>query len=201
MAPERLLAPPRDRHILHHVQVDGDPPRTSQPVILPCAVAPSYLGASQRNVHIAHLLIRQPSRPLPTFGNESRCAGPPCRLGRFRLLWYRLPASKYQVGKARSSLNIRHEGIYFARSTAIRSSVGECTSGALAPIGSNKPSGARRRCDSLQRPQAKDLRSRASQVSEFTNIANVTPFLLPYRNFNSPRYGEMVERLYDNLKC
>jgi hypothetical protein len=47
--------------------------------------------------------------------------------------------------------------------------------------------------------QAKDLRSRASRVSEFTNIANVTPFLLPYRNFNSPRYGEMVERLYDSL--
>ena len=47
--------------------------------------------------------------------------------------------------------------------------------------------------------QAKDLRSRASRVSEFTNIANVTPFLLPYRNFDSRRYGEMVERLYDSL--
>lgn len=47
--------------------------------------------------------------------------------------------------------------------------------------------------------QARELRNRASRIAEFTNIANVTPFLLPYRNFNSPRYGEMVERLYNSL--
>ena len=47
--------------------------------------------------------------------------------------------------------------------------------------------------------QAKELRNRASRVTEFTNIANVTPFLLPYRNFDSPRYGETVERLYNSL--
>jgi hypothetical protein len=47
--------------------------------------------------------------------------------------------------------------------------------------------------------EAKELRSRANRVREFTNIANVTPFLLPYRNFDSARYGEMVERLYNGL--
>lgn len=47
--------------------------------------------------------------------------------------------------------------------------------------------------------QAKELRSRASRISEFTNIANVTPFLLPYRNFDSPHYVEMVEHLYNSL--
>jgi hypothetical protein len=47
--------------------------------------------------------------------------------------------------------------------------------------------------------QAKELRDRASRVSEFTNIANVTPFLLPYRNFDSPHHAEMVEHLYNSL--
>ena len=47
--------------------------------------------------------------------------------------------------------------------------------------------------------QAKELRSRASRVSEFTNIANVTPFLLPYRNFDSLHHEEMVARLYNSL--
>ena len=47
--------------------------------------------------------------------------------------------------------------------------------------------------------QAKELRGRASRVSEFTNIANVTPFLLPYRNFDSSYYGGMVESLYHSL--
>ncbi len=47
--------------------------------------------------------------------------------------------------------------------------------------------------------QALELRSRASRVSEFTNIANVTPFLLPYRNFDSPHNEEMVENLYNSL--
>jgi hypothetical protein len=47
--------------------------------------------------------------------------------------------------------------------------------------------------------QAKELRGRASRVSQFTNIANVTPFLLPYRNFDSPHHEEMVEQLYNSL--
>ena len=47
--------------------------------------------------------------------------------------------------------------------------------------------------------QAEELRSRASRVSEFTNIANVTPFLLPCRNFDSSHYGEMIECLYHSL--
>lgn len=47
--------------------------------------------------------------------------------------------------------------------------------------------------------QAKELRSRANRVSEFTNVANVTPFLLPYRNFDSQHHWEMVERLYNSL--
>ena len=47
--------------------------------------------------------------------------------------------------------------------------------------------------------QAKELRSRASRVSEFTHIPNVTPFLLPYSNFHSSHHGEMVEELYDSL--
>lgn len=47
--------------------------------------------------------------------------------------------------------------------------------------------------------QAKELRGRASRVSEFTNIANVTPFLLPYRNFDSPHHEEMVKQLYNSL--
>ena len=47
--------------------------------------------------------------------------------------------------------------------------------------------------------QAEELRRRASRVSEFTNIANLTPFLLPYRNFDSSHYEEMVECLYHSL--
>ena len=47
--------------------------------------------------------------------------------------------------------------------------------------------------------QAEELRSRASRVSEFTNIANVTPFLLPYENFQSRYHRDMVERLYNCL--
>lgn len=47
--------------------------------------------------------------------------------------------------------------------------------------------------------QAKELRSRANRVSEFTNVANVTPFLLPCGNFDSKYHAEMVERLYNSL--
>ena len=50
---------------------------------------------------------------------------------------HRPPSQKDQVGKARSSLNLRHEGIYFARSTAIRSSVrGPSSQNSMfAPVG------------------------------------------------------------------
>ncbi len=47
--------------------------------------------------------------------------------------------------------------------------------------------------------QAKELRDRANRVSEFTNVRNVSPFLLPYRNFDSSHHVEMVEYLYHKL--
>lgn len=47
--------------------------------------------------------------------------------------------------------------------------------------------------------EAKELRARAKQISEFTHIRNVTPYLLPYGNFESSHYREMIERLYDQL--
>lgn len=47
--------------------------------------------------------------------------------------------------------------------------------------------------------EAKELRDRATRISEFTNIANVTPFLLPYRNFASRHHREIVDQLFLTL--
>lgn len=69
----------------------------------------------------------------------------------------------------------------------------------IRPIESLDEQRTRRAYREYLADQAKHLRDRANRISEFTNIANLTPFLLPYRNFESRHYREMVERLYNSL--
>lgn len=47
--------------------------------------------------------------------------------------------------------------------------------------------------------EAKELRNRSSRIGEFTHIRNLSPFLLPDRNFNSRHHRLMMAALYSNL--
>jgi hypothetical protein len=79
-----------------------------------------HVSNSPRESRVASgwCFIRQLSHPLCTSVNESRRAARP-PTGSIPSTLVSAASQKDQVGKARSSLNIRHEGIYFARSTAI----------------------------------------------------------------------------------
>src|SRR4051812_15679669 len=44
-----------------------------------------------------------------------------------------------------------------------------------------------------------ELRSSAHRVREHTNVHNLTPLLLPMRNFASKELGDMLRRLFEGL--
>lgn len=47
--------------------------------------------------------------------------------------------------------------------------------------------------------EAQELRNRANRVDEFTQIRNLSPFLLPHENFNSRHHRLLLNVLYSNL--
>ena len=47
--------------------------------------------------------------------------------------------------------------------------------------------------------EAKELRNRASRISEFTNIRNLSPFLLPHTNFASRHHRKLINLLFWRL--
>ncbi|WP_293883542.1 hypothetical protein [Sphingomonas sp.] len=47
--------------------------------------------------------------------------------------------------------------------------------------------------------EAQELRNRASRVSEFTNICDLAPFLLPSTNFASRRHHKLISLLFGRL--
>jgi hypothetical protein len=47
--------------------------------------------------------------------------------------------------------------------------------------------------------EAQELRDRASRVSEFTNIRNLSPFLLPHTNFDSRHHRKLINLLFWRL--